>query len=941
MTNWVSFYFFGARGLTDIEELHDLDITAASECHNKVLFGTSQGEIWVATTPGAVPQKIDLRFPGPVLHITTATYSQRVLIVFKDENANFVFHVYNTTDFSALYEIVVPDSGFSNISFLTCSPKMSRFAFTIDRKTFFVYTLPASDKAIERIQRTTSLPETKTVDSTITGLFLANDNNLRKYIYVLCINALSCYDINSKGSLKFAYTEPYSYNPQNDDKLACLGPKGYLYVCQGKNVSVFTNHENIKKDESHKKKEIILDGVPHSIYWFRQYIVCTFPNEMNKVKIYEPATHCIFGAIPSAGEHIKYLLNEWGGLIIVQENNEILVLDEPSTEQKIQNLCSRFNQFEIALKLAKKQKLPPTVIATIHRDKGKKAYNRKNFEEAINEYILTIGSLEPSFVIKQFLDPQHAGLLIRYLEELQKHEAKTASASTKKLHSTLLFNCYAKLRHEEIIAQKIAEAAECAVSNQEPSFDVDSAIDVLNHSGYTEFARELAKSFGKHQTYMKILYDSGEHMGIFQHFQNLNADVADSAICEYGGWIISRMQSESEKLRFADFMVSICTKGIDELVNGQTVNHTCNPEHFKIIFNEKTENIYHHFLNRLCEINPQKLTETLWNDFIATTLACDMKSLTKVMNHPNAKYSTEQALIILQEPAILLKDKKKKYDEAKKANKQDDPILQININDVTTPLGYINAALIALYNKRQVYTEILEILPPEKIPNACETYGENDPHFWLEGLREAERRNKGDVIKEIVRRIHEKDLFPLNSLLKPKISFSEFTFDIFADLIQDDFQKMQKQIEEKSKQLESIDEQLQKDHKIVDQLTTQYYTIKPVNCSFCKLPIDRPSYHFLCGHAYHKHCLDGGAVVCRVCKDSHLENAQTKITQLEEAKNEKDILQKIKQSNNPQDALNALLEGGFFAPELEFGGEEAVHELAARLQPPLEQIKCD
>lgn len=48
--------------------------------------------------------------------------------------------------------------------------------------------------------------------------------------------------------------------------------------------------------------------------------------------------------------------------------------------------------------------------------------------------------LEPSYVIKQFLDAQRIHNLTLYLEKL--HEAGVANAN----HTTLLLNCYTKLK---------------------------------------------------------------------------------------------------------------------------------------------------------------------------------------------------------------------------------------------------------------------------------------------------------------------------------------------------------------------------------------------------------------------------------------------------------------------------------------------------------------
>lgn len=940
MTNWVSYYFFGPRPFTEIDNLNTLEITAASECHNKVLFGTAQGELWLAMSPGSSAQKTDLKFPSPILHIIAAEYSQRAMIVFKDEN-NFVFQIYNMSDFSALYEIVVENkAGASDISFLSCSGKLSRFAFTIDRKTILQYSLPSSDRAIERIQRLNIQPETKQIkEGTITGMFLTNDEKLNRYLYVLLNNSIQCYDITSKGGLKLSWTVPEPYSPTEGEELFCVGPKGRLYVCRGKTVTVYINEDKENNIGPHKRKEIILDAHPQKMIWFRQYLVCIYPEEMNKMKIYEPSSHCIFGALPY-GDQVKFFLNEWSGLTLIQNDGEVIVLEEPSTEQKIQKLCTRFNQFEIALKIAEKQNLSPAVIASIHKTKGDKSYTRKNFDDAIDEYIMTIGSLEPSYVIKKFLDPQHANQLIRYLEELQTadmSETSTSSYTAKRLHSTLLFNCYAKLRKNDILAEKVQLAVDYAAGNEEPPYDIDSAIEVLTHSGYTSLAQQLADAYNKHDTCMKILYDSGDYMCLFEHFSELTGRKAEDTITKYGSWVLSRMKDDNLRHKFIHLAIDLCIEGSIEEINGQSITVYCNPESFKTVFS-LDQHVYHHFLSALCEKDPSKLSQTLWNDYLQTTLSLDIKNLSEVVDHPNANYSTEQALIILQEPAIQLKAQKRKYDEALKANK-DDPILKTDIKEITIPLGYINKALISIYEKRRVCTEILNCIPPEQIPSACETYGKNDPHFWLEGLREAERRNQGIFIKDVVRRIHENDLYPLNSLLKPVNAFSEFTFDIFQEFIQEDFTKMQELIESKQQELESLEDQIQKDNETIENLTNNYYTVKPVNCAYCKLPLDRPSYHFLCGHSFHKHCLDGGAEVCRVCKESHIENSKTKIKQIEEAKNEKDILQKLKNSANPQESLNMLLESGFFAPELEFGGEEAVRELAARLEPPPKQIK--
>jgi hypothetical protein len=62
------------------------------------------------------------------------------------------------------------------------------------------------------------------------------------------------------------------------------------------------------------------------------------------------------------------------------------------------------------------------------------------YDSAITQYIKTIGRLEPSYVIRKFLDAQRIHNLTSYLQAL--HEKGLANAD----HTTLLFNCYTKLK---------------------------------------------------------------------------------------------------------------------------------------------------------------------------------------------------------------------------------------------------------------------------------------------------------------------------------------------------------------------------------------------------------------------------------------------------------------------------------------------------------------
>ena len=69
-------------------------------------------------------------------------------------------------------------------------------------------------------------------------------------------------------------------------------------------------------------------------------------------------------------------------------------------------------------------------------------YNKGDNATAIDNYIKTIGHLEPSYVIKRFLDAHKINFLTAYLQAL--HQKGLANED----HTTLLLNCYTKLKDQ-------------------------------------------------------------------------------------------------------------------------------------------------------------------------------------------------------------------------------------------------------------------------------------------------------------------------------------------------------------------------------------------------------------------------------------------------------------------------------------------------------------
>jgi hypothetical protein len=97
----------------------------------------------------------------------------------------------------------------------------------------------------------------------------------------------------------------------------------------------------------------------------------------------------------------------------------------------------------------------------------------------------------------QFLDTQRIHNLILYLEKLHHHGKATSD------HTTLLLNCYAKLKD-------IKKLEEFIMAPGDLKFDLDTAITMCRQGGYYQQAAYLAKKHGETELVVDILIEDSK-----------------------------------------------------------------------------------------------------------------------------------------------------------------------------------------------------------------------------------------------------------------------------------------------------------------------------------------------------------------------------------------------------------------------------------------------
>ena len=155
------------------------------------------------------------------------------------------------------------------------------------------------------------------------------------------------------------------------------------------------------------------------------------------------------------------------------------------------------NLYTLAVELAQKSGMDAHQQCIIFRKYGDYLYQKGNYDEAMTQYIKAIDTTEPSQVIRKFLDTQRIHNLIEYLEEL--HERGKATSD----HTTLLLNCYAKLKDVDKLEKFIKSPGDL-------KFDLDTAISMCRQGGYYDQAAYLAEKHGENDLVVDILIEDSK-----------------------------------------------------------------------------------------------------------------------------------------------------------------------------------------------------------------------------------------------------------------------------------------------------------------------------------------------------------------------------------------------------------------------------------------------
>ena len=245
------------------------------------------------------------------------------------------------------------------------------------------------------------------------------------------------------------------------------------------------------------------------------------------------------------GEKVSMVLHDGGTAYIVTSSFTLLRFREKDTQAKLDVLL-RKTLFPLAISLAAEEQCEAAEIVKLYRTYGDHLYKKGDFDGSVQQYCHTIGSLQPSYVVRRFLDPHRVVNLVTYLEKLQDRGLATND------HAVLLLTCYVRLERLDKVQRFVytcnnaprpsqyspstalalgrsgsttnaiaeaevmaawepddtlsaAEQREYASAGGVVAFDANMSIDILVNGGMMLEALKLARRNNKHIRTMELL----------------------------------------------------------------------------------------------------------------------------------------------------------------------------------------------------------------------------------------------------------------------------------------------------------------------------------------------------------------------------------------------------------------------------------------------------
>ncbi|KAI8320405.1 hypothetical protein GQ54DRAFT_305536 [Martensiomyces pterosporus] len=561
---------------------------------------------------------------------------------------------------------------------------------------------------------------------------------------------------------------------------------------------------------------------------------------------------------------VRGVAAEWGSVFVLGGHGTLDHFAEKDLLEKL-DILYRQNLYPLAVKMAQSGSYDQTSVAGIYRKYGDWLYNKDEFDSAMAQYIQTIGYVEPSYVIRRYLDAQRLGNLASYLQEL--HAAGMATSD----HTTLLLNCYTKLRDEERLNTFIH-------TQEDFQFDVDTAIHVCRQAGFYDQALYLADKFSKTGMYLKLKVEDQEDIkAALEYMRKLDDADTSAYLAEFGRRCLASLPQETTEL-----LVDVCISGMDTRIaraedKGTGANALLPRPNAPPPPTLSMRRIQHLFADqpawlaaflesviarRWREADGQELTQdeendmkSAWNTLLELYLCGVESPLHDASSSAKRQTPTERALELLRDPHATID-----WDRAY----------------VLCASNSFTEGIAALYAQRGDTAALLDLYiehdDVQSMRSLLSAHGEQQPDLYIKALhyfaRNPQLADNEQSLAECLATIEKHSLMsPLRVLQALGSSDSSgVTLGMVRGYIMRQIEATTSRIQDNRRVIDSYVDEHKKHQGEMEALQTKPVVFQSTKCTSCMAPLDLPSVHFLCKHSYHQRCLGDLGDSCPKCR---------------------------------------------------------------------------
>ncbi|THZ71569.1 vacuolar protein sorting protein-like protein [Aureobasidium pullulans] len=586
-------------------------------------------------------------------------------------------------------------------------------------------------------------------------------------------------------------------------------------------------------------------------------------------------------ALPS---QVNALFSAWGQIYIVTLDGKVLRYTEKTFQQKLEVLYQR-EFFVLAINLAQKEKVDAVQQNLIFRKYGDYLYRKGDFDTAMQQYLRAIDNTEPSQIIRKFLDNQRIRNLIEYLEELHEHHKASSD------HTTLLLNCYAKLKDVDKLEDFIKSPGDL-------KFDLDTAITMCRQGGYSDQAAFLARKHNEHGLVVDILIeDLKRYEEALAYIWRLEPEQAYDSLTKYGTVLLEH--SEDTNQLFIDYFTGNFRPKKDAVVEQEVTTEQQQGGIGKMA-TSAVQNLAAliplPYMSADVPRTPggtkttqQVIETTVEDEFVEYKVPKPRAAFSSFVDHPDEFILFLEACIAssglqeedktdlyttLFEMYLQIASKKTGDDKTKWESKA-----RKLVEEQNTRMGTSNILLLShlsnfrdgttlVREQRGLYFDIFRSYTAANDTagaiKALRKYGPEEPQLYPAALAyftstEEILSEASSELDSVLKKIDDDGLMAPLQVIQTLSQSKVATMGLVKQYLSRTIERERAEIASNRKLISSYRTDTAAKANELETLASKPVSFSATRCSACGAPLDLPTVHFLCKHSFHERCLYVGA----------------------------------------------------------------------------------